>query len=184
METIIEKFLAVSSGSGSGDGSGSGSGYGYGYGDGYGLIAFNGKKIYHIDGVPTIIYSVKGNIAKCAIVNNDLTLHDCYVAKSVNSFAHGDTVKKALADVRNKHLQNTPVEERIKLFNEKFENGMKYPATEFYDWHSILTGSCQAGKDSFIRNNNIDMNGSFTTAEFCALVKNAYGSDVIKQLLT
>jgi len=133
--------------------------------------------------VPTIIYSVKGNVAKCAIVNNDLTLRDCYVAKSGNFFAHGDTIEQAVSDAQNKSMENTPVEEKVRMFNEKFESGKKYPASEFYNWHTILTGSCKTGKDSFVQNNNIDMNSEFTTDEFIRLVKNAYGSEVIRMLL-
>jgi hypothetical protein len=39
------------------------------------------------------------------------------------------------------------------------------------------------GKDSFIQNNSIDLKSEFTVAEFVALTKTAYGSEIIKQLV-
>jgi len=142
-----------------------------------------GKKVYTIDGISTIIYSAKGNVAKAAIINKDLTLKDCYVAKSGNYFAHGDTIEKAVNDAQRKLLLNIPVEERIQSFKKKFKVNKKYSAKDYYEWHTILTGSCDSGKDSFVRNNGISMEDSFTPKEFCNLVKNAYGSDVIKKLI-
>ena len=74
-------------GSGSGSGYGSGYGYGYGYGDGKKIASISGQKIYDIDGVPTAIYRVKGNIAKGAILQSDLTFTPCFVVKQDVYFA-------------------------------------------------------------------------------------------------
>lgn len=65
METIkIKEFLAARSGSGYGYGSGYGSGSGSGYGDGDdsgdGIKKYGGEDVHMIDGVQTIITSVKG----------------------------------------------------------------------------------------------------------------------------
>lgn len=62
IERDIERFLAVSYGSGSG----SGSGYGDGYGDG--VKELSGHKVYNIDRVQTLIYSVKGDAARGAVL--------------------------------------------------------------------------------------------------------------------
>ena len=110
MEEVIKKFLSVSDGYGDGYGSGSGSG------DGSGLKKHGEHTVYDIDGVQTLIYSVHGIYAKGAIVNSDLTLTPCFIAKVDDYFAHGETLQKAVADARAKALQNTPVEERIDAF--------------------------------------------------------------------
>jgi hypothetical protein len=193
-------------GSGNGDGYGDGSGYGYGYGDGSGygygngngngdgygdgdgygsgLKTINNQKIYIIDSVETIITSVKGDIAKGFIVKKDLTLNPCYIAKSGNYFAHGDSIKKAVADAQKKALQNLSVEERIEMFKNEFTHqNKKYSANKFFEWHSILTGSCEYGRKSFIESNGIDIkNDLFTIQEFINLTKNSYGGEIIKQI--
>jgi len=193
METI-EQFLPVSSGYGYGDGDGSGygdgdgSGYGYGdgsgygYGDGDGIKSINGKPVYLIDDVQTILHTFKGNYAKGSILNKDLTQTDCYVAKVGDYFAHGKTLKEAFLDAQNKALQNMPVEDRIRMFLEKFDPKRKYKASEFYEWHGILTGSCKMGRELFIRDNEIDMKAEYSVADFIRITKDSYGGDVIRQI--
>jgi hypothetical protein len=200
MDLLIERFLRVSSGhdygygygygSGSGsdygDGSGSGSGYGSGYdsGYGYGLKSYNGDNFYCIDGIATIIKSIKGNVAMGCIVNKDLTTKNCYIAKVDNYFAHGDTIKKAFKDAQNKYYANIDVESKIKLFKETFSDySKKVKAKDLFNWHYILTGSCELGRIEFCRSNNINIETDiFTIFEFIELTKNSYGSNVINQL--
>jgi hypothetical protein len=170
-------------GYGYGDGSGDGSGSGYGDGSGDGLLKFNTNAIDLIDGVQTIIHSVKNNIAKASIVNSDLTLRPCYVAKVGNHFAHGETIKEAVADAERKHFEDLPIEERIAEFHLIFADKNKaYPNELFYEWHSRLTGSCRLGKDSFMSDKGLLIDGSMTVVEFVKLTENAYGGEVIKQL--
>ena len=188
-------------GSGSGDGSGSGycygdgSGYGYGYGygsgygsgygdgDGYGLKSLNGLKIYIVDGIETIITSVKKNVAKGFTVNKDLTLKPCLIAKGENKFSHGSTLKEAVNSLQEKLLQDLPVPQRIAKFLENFKPKKKYKAKKYYKWHFFLTGSCEFGRRDFVDQNGIDLeNDKFTVQEFIDKVRNAFGSDVIKQL--
>lgn len=203
----IKEFLSVKPelnsdgyGSGYGSGSGSGDGYGDGYGSGSGsgsgdgdgsgsggvfvLKSLNNQDIHIIDETETIITSVRGNIANGFIVNRDLTLDKCYIAKGENTFSHGTTLKDAVNSLQEKLLQKLPTERRILKFKEKFKSfTKKYKAIKFYDWHFFLTGSCKMGRDSFIKNNNIDIdNDKLTVNEFIELTKNSYGSDVIKQL--
>ncbi len=180
METLdskIQRFLTIGSGSGYGDGDG----YGDGYGDG--ILRYDGYPVHAIDGIQTIIYSVKGNIAKGVMINNDLTLKDCFIAKSGNCFAHGGTVKEATKDAIKKHLLNSPMESRIEAFMTAFPDaGKKYPASSFYEWHYTLTGSCTMGRDNFMRNKGISMSDSFTVPEFIEITKDSYGSDAINLL--
>ena len=209
----IERFLTISSGygsgygSGSGDGYGSGYGYGYGYGsgsgsgdgsgygygsgsgDGYGsgsgdgLKSFNGQKVYYIDNIPTVIEKVKGNLAKGYIVNADLTTKKCYIAKHDNYFAHGATLKEAEKALQDKVFDNMDVDEKINIFLKEFDLNTKYPARTFYEWHHKLTGSCEFGRNTFVRNHGIDLvNGMYTVKEFIEITKNDFGGDIIRQL--
>ncbi len=182
-------------GSGSGAGSGDGTGYGYGdgsgygfgdgFGDGYGdgLLQYNNHKIYYIDSMPTIIKSIIANYAKGYILQKDLTLKECYIAKVGNYFAHGETLKKALDDATEKYNNNLSIEERISLFISHFEKDKVYKAKEFFEWHNTLTGSCEFGRKDFCKSHNIDIEEDWITPDdFIRLTINSYGSDIIKQL--
>ena len=172
------------SGSGSSYGSGSGYGYGSGSGDGSGIKSINGQKIHKIDNVFTIIDNLKGNIAKGKIVNPDLTMDKCYVVKQGNMFAHGKTLRQAREAIISKILLDKPVEERVTEFKKAFKKGVKYKAKLFYDWHYRLTGSCEYGRDNFVKNKSIDLNKDmFTIQEFVKLVDSSYGGNIVKQVL-
>ena len=179
-------------GSGSGDGDGDGDGYGSGDGDGYGsgsgygdgIKKFNGYDVYMIDNVSTIIYRIHGNIAQGAIVQKDMTLKPCYIAKEGDYFAHGDTARQAMQDAHAKYMQNMPAEERIEEFMKAHPKYLElYPATDLFEWHNILTGSCRMGREQFCRENNIDIEkDSFTVEDFVKLTANSYGGETIKKL--
>ena len=187
------------SGYGSGDGYGSGSGDGYGYGDGsgdgygsgsgdgsgYGIKSFNGEPIYRIDGVNTLIRSVRGNTAHGAIVNSDLTLTPCYIVKQGNVFAHGETLREAMEALRGKLFKDMPEDERIDTFLRETDREKAYPTQYFYDWHHRLTGSCDMGRKQFARDHGVDLeHGIMTLAEFLELTKDAYGGDVIRKVIS
>ena len=182
------------SGDGSGSGSGDGSGYGYGYGSGNGsgsgsgsgdgVMAFNGQPVYMIDSVATIIKAVFGNYAKGYILNKDLTLSPCYIAKEGRYFAHGDTLADAVRDAHEKSFEGMSEDERIEEFWQYHEKGVKYPAMDFYDWHHRLTGSCVAGRKYFAANNGVNLEtDTYTVEEFVEICKNSYGGDIIRRLL-
>lgn len=174
-------------GSGEGDVSGYGSSHGvsYGYGSsyGYGVKSINGERVWMVDGVQTLIDSVHGGYAIGRILRDDLTLQPCYIARVDNSFAHGETLCKAFEDAREKALEDLPTEERIKRFREHFTDFDKpYPTTDFYQWHHILTGSCEMGRMNWCEEHGIDMDGMYTVRQFVELTKDSYGGDVIKLL--
>jgi len=204
MESLILEFLKINlilngdgngygneygdgNGDGDGNGNGYGDGYGNGYGDGYGdgLIKYNNNKVYYIDTIPTIIYSIKNNIAIGSIINNDLTLSDCYIVKNDNYFAHGKSIKEAYQSLNEKIFRNLSKTEIISKFKETFSQySNKYPAKDLFNWHNLLTGSCKIGRESFCKNHNINIEkDSFTIYEFIELTKNSYGGEVIKSLL-
>ena len=172
-------------GSGDGSGSGSGDGSGYGYGSGYGIKSFKGEPVYRIDGVNTLIRSMRGNTAHGAIVNNDLTITPCYIVKQGNVFAHGETLREAMESLRDKLFEDMPEDERIAMFLRETDDGRTYPTQYFYDWHHRLTGSCDMGRKQFARDHGVDLeHGMMTLTEFLELTKDAYSGDVIRKVIS
>ncbi len=204
MEDRIKQFLSIGSGYGygsgygfgSGFGSGSGYGYGYGsgsgdgsgdgsgYGSGDGIKSINGNSIYVVDNIPTIITNVKGNIAKGFILQSDLSLTPCFIAKENNQFSHGNTLHEAFESLREKLYDDSTEEERILKFKEHFSDfSKKYSAKDLFIWHHVLTGSCKAGREAFCKDKGIDVdNDRFTVYEFIELTKNSYGGEIIRKL--
>lgn len=171
-----------------GYGSGFGNGYDYGSGSGFGsgdgIASYDGRDVHLIDDVQTIITAVFGGAAKGYILETDLTLTPCYVAKSGNTFAHGNTLKEAIDELHEKLFDDMPEEDRIAEFFKAHSPGVKYPAKDLFVWHNRLTGSCEAGRMSFARSHDIDLeNDTFTIEEFINLCKDSYGGETIKKLL-
>ena len=170
-------------GDGYGSGSGYGSGYGYGSGSGDGIKSINGHTLYKVDNTPTVFFQIKGDVARCATIPYHTELIPCFVVKGSGYFAHGKTLHEAHAALQAKILKLKPIEERIADFKNEFKSGIKYPASEFFKWHHILTGSCEFGRKEFCLQHNIDLEeGEYTVEEFIQLTKNAYGGDIIRQL--
>ena len=187
---------------GSGFGNSCGSGYsnffGYGFGcicgrgceksDGYdegsycgNILTFNGNIVDNVDMLPTIIIQVKNNFAKGYIIKDDLTLESCYIAKIGNFFAHGKTLKEAFTDAAEKEMKKMPIKERIKKFVALFGSlDSEHIGKEYYDWHHILTNSCQMGRDKFCEAHDIDLSKKYTVKYFLDITKNSYGSNIIK----
>ena len=167
-------------GSGSGDGSGSGYGSGDGYGYGYvtGIKDFNGRKVYDIDNVPTLIYAVKGGIAKGAVLGKDLTLKDCWIAKRGNFFAHGDTLHAAVEAVEAKWCENRPLDERIAEF-VKTHPSLDEAYGDLFEWHHVLTGSCEFGRRNWCEAHGYEPTDGITLRTFFEKTKDDYGGDVI-----
>ena len=185
---LIVPFDGYGSGSGdgygSGYGSGSGSGYGYGSGYGDGFKSINGERIWYIDGVPTVIRSLRGAIAQGAILDyRTMELKPCYVAKIGSSFAHGKTIHEAVADAQGKEMERVPLEQRIANFLSHHPSLDSTASGHYlYQWHHILTGSCKMGRDEFIRTRGLELDRIYTIREFIDLTKDAYGSAQIRQL--
>ena len=175
-------------GYGDGDGYGYGDGDGYGYGDGsgygygYGIKSISGQEVYLVDNVQTVIVSIHLNLAKGFILNDDLTLTPCYVAKGERLFAHGETPQAALEALRKKVFENMDTDEAIEKFCETFKADEKYSGHEFFEWHHYLTGSCEMGRKAFVQRHDLDLDKLYTVAEFIALTEEDYGGEVIRQL--
>ena len=139
--------------------------------------------VFYIDGIPTIIDKIRGNVAKCRMVSEiDFSTKLCYVAKNGKYFAHEETMRRAIESVQNKMYSNLNVEDKIKEFRNKFKNNIKYSSQTFFKWHNILTGSCEAGRKYFIANNNVDMSKKYTVKEFIRICENSFGGSIIKKL--
>lgn len=180
--------------SGNGYGCGCGSGYSYGRGscsvrysgsgsgEGSGLSEFNGFKLCIIDDIYTSITSIKLNMAKGFILNDDFTTTPCFVVKGNGYFAHGKTIKEAQQALVEKYMENMDEDEVIEKFLTEFEHGKTYKGSVFFDWHHYLTGSCQMGREAFVKNHGFDLHAEYTVDEFIAACRNDYGSDVIQRL--
>ena len=135
-----------------------------------------------VDNIPTIIVSIHMSLAKGFILNSDLTLTRCYVAKGDGLFAHGETAKKAQEALQKKMLENMDTDEAIERFCETFKAGERYSGHDFFEWHHYLTGSCEMGRKAFVRNRDIDLNKTYTVEEFIEMTEGDYGGEVIRRL--
>ena len=166
-------------GSGDGDGSGSGSGSGSGDGSGSGVKEFSGHKVYNIDRVQTLIYAVKGDAAKGAVLGKDLTLKDCWIAKRGNFFAHGDTLHAAVEAVEAKWMENRPLDERIAEFM-KTHPALDEEYGDLFEWHHVLTGSCEFGRRQWCEEHGYKPTDSITLRTFLKQTVGDYGGAVIR----
>ena len=213
LEDKIRRFLSISSGygygygygygDGSGFGDGSGSGYGDGYGDGSGsgyddgsgdgsgdgygygkLKSYNHRKVYYIDDIPTLIDSVRRNVARGCIVNKDKTTTSCFIVRVGNYFAHGETLKAAYNDAHDKYMSNMSEEDRIAEFIKAHPDASaEYPCEDLFKWHNTLTGSCEFGRRQFCKDNGIDLNDNYTVTFFLDITKSTYGGNVIRKVI-
>ena len=143
---------------------------------------FNEMHIFLVDSVQTIFTNIKGNLAKGFILQSDLTLTPCFVVKDGRHFAHGETVKQAREALQAKIFENMDTDEAIDKFVDTFKPNKKYTAKDFYEWHHYLTGSCEMGRKSFMKDHDIDFDTAMTVDEFIDLCKEDYGGEIIKQL--
>ena len=161
------------------------SGYGIGHRCGFGLKSINGNTIHIIDNMPTIITSIHNNVAKGFIVLTDLKLIPCYIVKDGNKFAHGETLRNAFDSIQEKLYDDSTEEERIKAFKKKFpEYDVKYNNKDLFIYHHVLTGSCKMGREAFVADRGLSLDGKTSVREFIKLTKNSYGGDIIKKLPT
>ena len=178
-------------GGGNGCGSGSNDSKGYGSGDGcgdgdsdnVGLKEINGKTVYIVDETSTIFTSVRGNVAQGFIVQSDLQLTPCFIVKENNKFAHGDTLRDAFTSLQEKLYDDSTEEERIEAFKMKFPDyEEKYDNKDLFTYHHVLTGSCRMGRESFVKDKGLSLDGKTSVREFVELTKDAYGGYIINEL--
>ena len=156
-------------------------GYGDGYGDG--VTEINGLPVHLVDGVQTVFYHIHGNVAKGAILHDDLSLNPCFIVKGNSHFAHGENLRKAMEALTDKMFDDMPEDERIAEFVKAHPDYIgKHSNRDLYDWHHRLTGSCEMGRNEFVASKGIDLNGESTIEEFIAMCRNSYGGSTIRKL--
>lgn len=76
-----------------------------------------------------------------------------------------------------------PEEERIAEFiKEHPEIDKRYPNQDLFDWHNRLTGSCLAGRNAFVKDRGLSLEGETSVKEFIELTEYFYGGEVIRNL--
>ena len=171
------------SGCGLGSGGGYSDGSGDGSSDGYGIKEVNGNMIYIIDNTPTIITSVRANVAQGFILRPNLQTIPCYIVKENDQFAHGDTLKDAFMSLQEKLYDDSTEEERIEAFKKKFPKyDDKYSNRDLFAYHHVLTGSCRMGRETFVADKGLSLDGETSIREFVELTKDSYGGKIIKKL--
>lgn len=159
--------------------------HGYGHHCGFGLKSINGNTVHIIDNMPTIITSIHNNIAKGFVILTDLKLIPCYIVKDGNKFAHGETLRNAFDSLQEKLYDDSTEEERIEAFKKKFpEYDVKYNNKDLFIYHHVLTGSCKMGRETFVADRGLSLDGKTSVREFIKLTKNSYGGDIIRKLPT
>jgi hypothetical protein len=128
--------------------------------------------------------SIHGNSACVEVISNDThETEKAFIAKMSGFFAHGKTLKEAFNAVKEKYLNIMDIEEKKKRFVELFPNKeKKYLIKDLYQWHGIITGSCNFGRDRFIEEHNINIEGKMSINQFFKITENEYGGNIIKSL--
>ena len=158
-------------------------GYGCGNSYGYGLKNINGHTVHIIDNILTIITSVHNNIAKGFVVRTSLQLIPCYIVRDGDKFAHGSTLHNAFSSLQEKLYDDKTEEDRINAFKKKFPKyDVKYSNKDLFTYHHVLTGSCIMGRETFITDKGLSLDGETSIREFVELTKDSYGGEIIKKL--
>lgn len=170
-------------GVGEGNGKGHADGLSNGHGDGIYPYSVNGKRVYIIDTVPTIIESVHGNYARGYIVKTIADLEPTFIARYRGYLAHGETVHKATHDVVAKYGSALPIEKRVEFFIQYHPHiDELHKGWHYFTEHQMLTGSCEQGRNAFCKAHGLDMDKSYTVREFISICRDAYGGEVIRKL--
>lgn len=150
---------------------------------GFGVKVINGYEVHRIDDIPTILTSIRGDVAQGFIVQSDLQLKPCYIVKENNKFAHGETLHDAFSSLQEKLFDDSSEEERLDAFKKKFpEYDVKYDNRDLFRYHHILTGSCRMGRELFVSKMGLSLDGKTSVREFVKLTKYAYGGYIIQKL--
>ncbi|MBQ1778708.1 MAG: hypothetical protein IIZ93_11170 [Acidaminococcaceae bacterium] len=180
-------------GYGYGDGSGSGSGYGSGSGSGDGdlyrsengcILSLCGEDVLYVDGIPCVPRTKHGDTMAVDVINNDdFSLTRAYVAKWQGVTAHGITVRDAVRAAKNKFCSRFDFDAKKERLLAEFAEKKRLSVKELYQWHGILTGSCEYGRSLFQEEHGLSDDDELTLDEFVKLTKSSYGGDVIARLV-
>ena len=80
-------------------------------------------------------------------------------------------------------MENMDDDEKKRRFLESFpEYEMPYKTVDLFNWHHVVTGSCEFGRKQFAQEHGIDLGGEMTVKQFICLTGDSYGGDRIKEL--
>ena len=119
--------------------------------------------------------------AALGVLRKDMSLKDCWIAKRGNFFAHGDTLHEAVEAVEAKWRENRPLDERIAEF-VKTHPELDEEYGDLFEWHHILTGSCEFGRRQWCEEHGYKPTDSITLRAFFEQTKNDYGRVVIRRV--
>ena len=108
-----------------------------------------------------------------------MSLKDCWIAKRGNFFAHGDTLHETVEAVEAKWRENRPLDERIAEF-VKTHPALDEEYGDLFEWHHILTGSCEFGRRQWCDEHGYKPTDSITLRTFLTETVGDYGGAVIR----
>jgi hypothetical protein len=147
------------------------------------LIKYKGKAVYYVDSIPCTFRKVHDNWAEVDVINTeDYTSHRAFIAIFNGYTAHGETIRDAFIDAKEKWMQSMDFTEKKKRFLALFKDRERLTVKELYDWHGVLTGSCRYGRSTFQAEHGLKDTDTLTLEEFINLTENSYGGDKIKRL--
>lgn len=122
--------------------------------NGSGILSFNGKTVYHINGYTMLIKHIREPWALAEIIKNDFTLQPCYIGKINKHIAVGSSLKDVLDELRGQIFKTYDNEDDIArafvaahpLYDKE------YDWEEMVSWHSLDKTSCADGRKKFTRN--------------------------------
>lgn len=155
--------------------------------NGYYFAEFEGHKVYIIDSVPTCITAVHKAadymFAEGFLINFSMYKENCIIAKVNGEFAHDVSLRLAVLSALDKFNNNEPLDVKINRFIAEFPNLHETVDNHrLFVHHHLLTGSCTLGRQKFIREHNIDIDGSMTVEDFINLTAYDYNGHVIREL--
>ena len=115
------------------------------------------------------------------VQSDDMRLKPCFIARRGNSFAHGDSLRQAVADAEAKYMESRPLDERISAFLEAHPE-LDTPYGDLFEWHHTLTGSCRAGREEWCRAHGYQPTDSITVRAFIKQTLGDYGGKTIREL--
>jgi len=98
-----------------------------------------------------------------------------FIAEQDNLYAHGKSIKEAIADLEFKKLSQLGASEHIqRIIKQGYMNPQDY---------RLLTRACREGTNRFLEDNNLTWDDSKSIDEVIELTKGNYGHDVFVRLL-
>ena len=165
-----------------GTGSGEGSAVCRGDADGGCITAFNGEKVYHIEGMPIIIRKIEGNTASGVLIRADFSLSPVFVVRYGKHVAYGASEEIALSIAAERQAREEPLRKRLHIFNEIYPDRDKLvDVGRLSSWYETLSGCCENGRNKYCIQHDFDYNGGLGTVnDLIEAAKEYRGAEMIR----